>query len=102
MDVKWIIIAIFVVLGFTLLKLEHHTRKIKVVILALLAAVLYFSLMGLLNSTEFSFSNPRGIVNAVYNYFGWIGRTGSEIFDIGKNTVSLVGNAVKLNATAVR
>ena len=100
MDIKWIIIAIFAVLGFTLLKVEHHTRKIKVVILAILGIVLYFSLVGLLSSGDLTLSNPRGIVNAVYDYVGWIGHTGGELFDIGKDTVALVGDAVKVNVTA--
>ena len=97
MLIKWIIIGVFIILGLFFLKMEHHTRKIKALILVLLGFIIYFSLVGMLNSNDVDVSSPKGIVGAVYTYFGWIGETGAKLFDIGKDTVSLVGNAVKLN-----
>jgi len=43
--------------------------------------------------------SPRGIIDGVYLYVGWIGHTTSSLWDIGTNTVSLVGNAIKMNNT---
>ena len=101
MVIRWIVLGIFVVIGLFFLKMEHHTRKLKVLILVALGFVIYFSLMGMLNSEDVDVNSPKGIVGAVYTYFGWVGETGARLFDIGKNTVSLVGNAVKVNVTDI-
>ena len=99
MIIKWIILGVFIILGLFFLKMEHHTRKLKVAIIAILGFIIYFSLMGLLNSDDVDISSPRGIVNTIYSYFGWVGETGARLVDIGKDTVTLVGNAVKMNST---
>ena len=96
---NWIIIGVFILIGTIVLQLEHHTRKFKAVIFAILGLVLYFSLVGMMSSNEVSIDSPSGIINAVYTYFGWIGETGTKLWDIGKDTTSLVGNAIKLNVT---
>ena len=99
MIINWIIIGVFVMIALFFLQMEHHTRKLKALVFAILGLALYFSLIGLLNSTEVSINSPKGIINAVYTYFGWIGETGAKLWDIGKDTTSLVGHAVKVNVT---
>ena len=96
---NWIIIGVFILIGTVVLQLEHHTRKFKAVIFAILGLAIYFSLVGMLSSNDVSIDSPRGIVNAVYTYFGWIGETSARLWDIGKDTTYLVGNAIKLNVT---
>lgn len=96
MVIEWVIIAIFVVLGLFFAKMEHHTQKIKIIIIIVVGFVLYFSIMGIFSSGEVSLDSPRGIVNAVYVYFGWMGETSAQLWDIGKDTVHLVGNAIKM------
>ncbi|NPE26845.1 hypothetical protein HNV12_02470 [Methanococcoides sp. SA1] len=96
---QWIAIAVLVFLGLTLLKVDHHTKKIKILTLLVIAAVIYFSIVGHFASEEIDLKSPRGIVNSVYLYFGWIGSTASQLWDIGVDTSHLVGNAIKVNST---
>ena len=99
MVINWIIISIFVVIGLFLLKMEHHSRKIKVLVIAIIGFTLYFSIVGMMSSEKVDIASPRGIVNAIYIYFGWVGETAATLWDIGSDTVTLVGNAIKLNIT---
>ena len=99
MVIDWIIISIFVVIGLFLLKMEHHSRKIKVLVIAIIGFTLYFSIVGMMSSEKVDIASPRGIVNAIYIYFGWVGETAATLWDIGSDTVTLVGNAIKLNIT---
>ena len=101
MIINWIIIGIFVIVGLFLLKMEHHSRKIKVLLIILIGFTLYFSIVGMMSSEKVDITSPRGISNAVYIYFGWIGQTATSLWDIGTDTVTLVGNAIKLNDTSV-
>jgi hypothetical protein len=99
MVIEWIIIAIFVVLGLFFAKMEHHTQKIKIIIIIIVGFILYFSVIGIFSSEQVSLDSPRGIVNAVYVYFGWMGETSAKLWDIGKETTTLVGNAIKVDDT---
>jgi len=95
--IQWIIIGVFVLVGFWYLKVEHQSRKVKAVVIVIIAALLYFSMMGIFSSEKVNMNSPRGIVNGVYVYFGWIGQTIGNLWDIGVDTVRTVGNAVKVN-----
>ncbi|MBT7101943.1 hypothetical protein HN935_00340 [archaeon] len=99
MIVQWVIVAVFVLAGLWYLKMEHHSRKMKVVIIVLIGALIYFSMINIFTSSQVDLTSPRGVVNAVYIYFGWIGQTASSLWDIGSDTVGLVGNAIKVNNT---
>ena len=99
MIANWIIIGVFVVIGLIFLKMEHHTRKIKVIVIVIIGFILYFSIAGIFMSEQVDITSPRGIINAVYVYFGWIGQTATSLWNIGTDTVSLVGNVIKLNNT---
>ncbi len=99
MVIQWIILAIFVLVGVFYVKMEHHSRKIAIVLIVIIGALLYFSLIGVFNSEKVDLSSPRGIVNAVYIYFGWIGQTATNLWDIGLETSHTVGNAIKINNT---
>ena len=97
--IGWIAIAILVLVGFYLLKLDHHARKIKIIAIILIAILIYFSITGIFSSDNIDIKSPRGIANAVYVYFGWLGHTVSNLWDIGADTVRTVGNAIKINQT---
>ena len=102
MVIQWIVVAVLVLLGLWFLQLEHHTRKIKIVVVIALIALLYFSMITIFTSQEVDLTNPRGVVSAVYVYFGWIGQTAGDLWDIGVDTTALVGNAIKINRTEER
>ena len=76
--------------------MEHHARKLKVVAAILIILLLYFSVSGVLNSNQVDITSPSGIVNAVYLYVGWIGHTAVNLWNVGVETVNMVGNAVKV------
>ena len=99
MVIQWIIIGIIILIGLWALQLEHHTRKIKIAIVIAVVALFYFSMTSILTSDEVSLESPRGIINAVYVYAGWVGQTATNLWDIGVDTTTLVGNAIKTNNT---
>jgi hypothetical protein len=95
--IQWIIIGVFVLLGLWYLKMEHHTRKAKAIIIVLVCALLYFSMMNVFSSEKVDLTSPKGMVNGVYVYFGWMGQTISNLWDVGADTVHTVGNAIRIN-----
>jgi len=97
MLIHWIAITILILLGLTLIKLEHHTKAIKMFIILIIGAILYFSIVGLFSSSQVDLTSPRGIINGVYLYVGWMGQTASSLWDIGVDTTNMVGNAIKIN-----
>ena len=96
---KWIAIAVLVFIGLILLKLDHHSKKIKIFIILIIGFIIYFSIVGHFNSEQIDITSPRGAVSGVYLYFGWIGQVASNLWDIGVDTKHLVCNAIKINNT---
>jgi glucan phosphoethanolaminetransferase (alkaline phosphatase superfamily) len=91
-----IILGVLIFVAFFFLKMEHQTRRVKIILIILAIMLIYFSLVGILNSEKVDLKSPRGVVSAVYLYFGWIGQTASNLWDVGKDTFGMVGNAIKL------
>ena len=100
--ITWIAIGVLVIVGIFLLKIEHHTRKYKVFGMILIGLIIYFSVIGIFSSGQIDITSPSGIINGVYLYIGWIGQTASSLWDIGANTVYMVGDAIKSNVTEKR
>lgn len=96
---QWLAIGVLIFLGLFLLKVEHHTRKIKIAAIIAIAALIYFSITGALGPKEVDMTSPRGIINSVYLYIGWIGSTATNLWDVGVETTHMVGNAIKINST---
>ena len=99
MLIQWIIIALLLLIGFWYIKVEHHTHKIKITILIILVAIIYFSMVGVFSSTKVDLTSPSGVVNAVYVYFGWMGQTITNLWEVGTDTTRTVGNAIRLNGS---
>ena len=99
MIIQTIVILMFLIVGFIFLKAEHQTRKVKIIIIVVLGFLLYFSIVSLFTSEEVDITSPRGIARTTYVYFGWIGRTATNLWDVGVNTVRLTGKAIKFNNT---
>ena len=95
----WAAVGLMIFIGLFLVTLEHHAKKVKVIFLVLIGLFLYFSIVGVFSSEKVSLNSPKGIMNAIYVYFGWIGATLGRLWDIGGDTVQTVGNAIKLNTT---
>lgn len=96
---QFAIIGVLIIIVLAFLKFEHHGRKIKVILGIILIAILYLSLAGIFNSGQVDVTSPKGIVQAAYLYVGWLGETATSLWDIGKETVGMVGNAIKINNT---
>lgn len=101
MIIHWIAIGILVIIGFFFIKIDSHLSKIKIIVLIGLGFIMYFSIVSMLSSGRIDTDSPTSIVSSVYSYFGWLGDTALNLFDIGKDTVVLVGNAVKYNTTEI-
>tara|TARA_Y100000310_G_C20434317_1_gene692986 strand:- start:303 stop:614 length:312 start_codon:yes stop_codon:yes gene_type:complete len=95
-----IVLLIFILIAFLVLRVEHIGRKVKIVALVLIGLLLYFSIMNILTSDSINLTSPRGVVNAVYVYFGWLGKTASSLWDVGKETVNMVGDVINFNVTS--
>ena len=93
----WIMVvgAVFVALLF--LKAEPSAKLVNIFIIFLVGFAIYLSITGLFMSHKVDLNSPGGVVNAVYFYFGWLGHTTSTLWNIGTDTVSMVGNAIKVN-----
>ena len=97
MIIQGIVLGIFILLGLMFLKVDHSFRRIKMVALAIVCLLIYFSIMGIFSSEQVDLTSPQGIVRATYIYFGWIGETTSKLWEIGIDTSNLIGNAIKIN-----
>ncbi|MFA5060833.1 MAG: hypothetical protein WC494_00765 [Candidatus Pacearchaeota archaeon] len=94
-----IIILLIAIIALKLLKFDHHARTIKIIFFTLIILLLYFSIMSVLNSGNADLGSPRGITKTISFYFGWLGQTVWNLWDIGADTVKTVGNAIKVNST---
>ena len=97
--IQWIIIGVLILIGIWYFKVEHHTRTAKAVVFLIIGALLYFSMMGVFSSDNVDLTSPKGVVNAVYIYFGWMGNAVGNLWDIGSGTAKTVGNAIKINGS---
>ena len=100
MIVEWIAVAVIVAIGLFFMQMEHHVRKYKVIAVALIGLLIYFSVIGIFSSGEVDFASPKSIINGVYLYVGWMGQTASSLWEIGKDTSHMVGNAIKVNVNS--
>ncbi len=95
----WIIFAVFALFIVIMLKAEHAGRKVKLVFILVVLLLIYASVVGWFGSDKVDLDSPKGVVNSVYLYFGWIGKNVANIADIGKDSVIAVGNVIKGNQT---
>lgn len=97
--IVYVALAILLFLAIIVISIEHHWKKVQAAILVLVALLIYFSIVGIFSSDEVSLDSPKGIVGGIYYYFGWLGDSVGEIWDIGSDTATAVGNVVRFNQT---
>ena len=95
----WIAVGILLIIGLVLLQIGPRARKYKIIVILIVGAILYFSIMGTFSSEEVDLVSPKGMVNTVYLYFGWIGYAATSLYDIGIDSVTMVGNAIKIDSS---
>ena len=93
--VSFLILSVFIILLFLFLKAEHFGKKLKLVIVLIILVGIYFSASHVLSSSNVELKSPKGIMNGLTIYTGWIGETAIKIFDIGTQSAKSVGNVVK-------
>lgn len=91
---SWILGGI-VLIALVSLIFGKKLKWLKFVLIIAVVAFLYVSVTQVLHSDNYDFSNPKGIFLAVQSYVSWTGNTIKEIFEIGKDTIEQVGEAVK-------
>ena len=98
--ITWVIvIGIVILIALLFLKFDHQINRVKIIALIIIAFLIFLSVTKVFSSGENDLGSPRGVVNAVYGYFGWMGRTVANLWDVGKETAGAVGDAVNLNSS---
>lgn len=95
--ILWIAIILIVVVGYIYIKIDHNARLLKSVILLILAFLLIFSVISIFSSNDVDLSSPKGILDGLYLYVGWVGNSFAKLWDVGAETVTGVGHAIKVN-----
>ena len=96
MIVESVAIGILAVIGLYFLKVEHHTRKIKIIAITIIALLFYLSATGMFKSGNVDITSPRGIISGIYLYVEWLGESIGELWDIGVETTGRVVDAVRI------
>ena len=97
--IEWIIIGVFVVLFFMFAKLGHTERRIRFLVILVIGLLIYFSMVGFLNQGSFDFSSPQTIIGSLGSYFSWLSSIFVDLWAIGGETVTTVGNVIRMNST---
>lgn len=92
-----VVIIIFVIFSF--MKVEHQGRRIKIIVIILVALFIYLSVSQVFTSPSVDLKSPKGVISAFYFYVGWVGKSISNIWSIGAETTGKVIQAVRLNQT---
>ena len=100
--INWIILGIFIFLALLYLKVEHYNKRVKLIFMILVCILLYFSAYAVFSANNSNLKSPKGIIQAVYTYVGYLGGAFSNLWTIKTDVGGLVGNAVKINQTKLK
>ena len=92
---RLILIGILIVIGWAFLKIGHHTKKAKTIVLIIIGLTIYFSAFELFSSENFNLGSISGIFIALKLYLVWVWGAVVLVWDVGTDTVSFAGNAIK-------
>ncbi len=101
MVISWIVILVLLGIGLVYMKLEHHGRLLKAGILVFFLLLILFSMSSIFKTRDTDSSSPKEVMNTIYLYFGWLGNTVNQLWDVGSDTVVAVGNVVKINDSEI-
>jgi hypothetical protein len=101
MVISWVLIIGVVFIIFLMIKFDHQIRIIKIFTIIGILLLLSFSFYNIFKQNNVDTSSPKEVANAIYVYFGWLGTTMGQLWDIGKTTVTAVGNVVKTNESDI-
>jgi hypothetical protein len=99
MILKWAIVAILLLILLWYIKAGKHAKKIKIIIVILILLFGYYSIVTFFAPERAELKAVRGIINTANVYFEWVVQASANLWDIGTDTVHMVGNAIKTNET---
>jgi uncharacterized membrane protein len=95
----WIVAIILVLVLLAFLKFEHYNKTWHTLLAITLILFVYLSMTAMIKTGKMDFSSPRAVINSFTIYGGWLSETGFKLFDIGKDTIRTIGNAIRINQT---
>jgi len=98
--VSWILIGFVVlILAIIFIKFEHHTKRLKLILIIVLIAFIYFSASSVLHNSGVKVNSLEGAGKATSLYFSWLGNAATNVWHSGGEVKTIVGNAIKGNQT---
>lgn len=88
--VSWIIIAIVIIFGIIIIKLNHFRHRILIIFLILLALFFYVTLNVVSKENNLDLSTTGGVFHALKVYTGWL----ANAF---QNVKTIVGDVIDMN-----
>jgi glucan phosphoethanolaminetransferase (alkaline phosphatase superfamily) len=79
----YVIMGILIVIGLIFIQFEHHTKKLKVMIVISILMLIFFSVIGFYNSGQSDFSSIKSSIDTTFFFLSWIWQSSLEIWDAG-------------------
>jgi hypothetical protein len=96
-EIIWVI-ALFLIL-LVLVKVEHAGKRVKLILLILIGAFLFFSMSSVLEKNSLEIDSVKNFGKAVSVYFSWLGNAAHQVWGIGNSIKDGIQDAVKSNQT---
>ena len=78
---------------------EHKLKAVKAVALILILLIIGSSVYTWIRNDTNDLNSPKGVVNSIYMYTGWMGEIGIKLVSTLTESFNAVGNVVKGNET---
>ena len=91
--ISWIVVVILVVIGITLIKMNHFRHRVFIILLILFALFLYGTFSAINTMNELELTTTDGIWEATTLYFGWLANG-------FQNLKSITGNVIDMDWTS--
>ena len=95
-----VLIIVFLLVALFIFKLEHLGKVIKISLLVVIAALLYFSVTSVISTADVDLDSPKGVLNSVTLYFRWLGNAISNLADISGEVKDTVSEAIDMNLSS--
>ena len=98
--ISWVIIAVLLIAGFILVRVNHFKHKIFLIFFIFLILFLYSTMVLVNNSNNLDLSTTLGFFSLVKVYFGWLGNGFANLKVITANAIKMdwtsTGNNVSI------
>jgi len=97
--INWLIIGVLLIIALYVIKIQHFSKKVQVIIVVIAIILVYFSATALLSANDIELNSVQGVGKAIYLYGGWMKDISITLWHAGGEIVTIVGNTIKLNQT---